>query len=371
MKSPTPFPASMTLTTASGSTLTSSLSSPATTWTRSTCYSTCPVTACSLCLPAAHSHTLAAELREEIAHYRTQVFAESTKATYKTHRDTFLRFCLLMGFDPVPLQPGHLLQYVAFLARTLKVPTIKSYLNIVGLLHKEFGLPNPLLDNWPLKALLTGIKRVKGQPPNQKLPITVPLLRRIHSKLKPHSSFDASSWATCLVAFFGLFRKSHLLPTSAKHFNPSKQFTKADFQFHPWGILITMRWSKTIQFRERVVCIPLLQIPGSSLCPVQAVTQAFRFTVQADSNSQAFTWLDQSSLKLRVLTYRAFISKLRETLQSAGIQAAAYAGHSFRRGGASFAYQSGVPLELIKVLGDWRSNAVLLYLTIPLNISRE
>lgn len=62
------------------------------------------------------------------------------------------------------------------------------------------------------------------------------------------------------------------------------------------------------------------------------------------------------------------MSKLRETLQSAGVQADAYAGHSFQRGGASFAYQSGVSLELIKVLGDWRSNAVLRYLTIPLNI---
>ena len=113
---------------------------------------------------------------------------------------------------------------------------------------------------------------------------------------------------------------------------------------------------------------PPSQDPGllSSLCHVRAVAQAFRFTVHAPNDSQAFTWLDQSSL--RVLSYRAFMTKLRATLESAGIQAAAYAGHSFRRGGASFAFQSGVPLELIKVLGDWRSNAVLLYLTIPPNI---
>ena len=165
-----------------------------------------------------------------------------------------------------------------------------------------------------------------------------------------------------------MFNKINYFIILYYRFNPSKQFTTSDFQFHSWGILLTMRWSKTIQFCERVVCIPLPQIPGSSLCPVQAVTQAFRFTVQADSDSQAFTWLDQSSLKIRVLTHRAFNSKLRETLRSAGITAAAYAGHSFRRGGASFAYQSVVPLQLIKVLGDWRSSAVLLYLTIPLNI---
>ena len=51
-----------------------------------------------------------------------------------------------------------------------------------------------------------------------------------------------------------------------------------------------------------------------------------------------------------------------------GINPQSYAGHSFRRGGASFAYQSVVPLELIKALGDWRSDTILIYLTMPLTI---
>ena len=37
-------------------------------------------------------------------------------------------------------------------------------------------------------------------------------------------------------------------------------------------------------------------------------------------------------------------------------------------GGASFAFQAGIPLELIKLLGDWKSNAVMLYLTVPMHI---
>ena len=35
---------------------------------------------------------------------------------------------------------------------------------------------------------------------------------------------------------------------------------------------------------------------------------------------------------------------------------------------ASFAFQSGVPVQLIKMLGDWKSDSVLLYLTVPLSI---
>lgn len=308
------------------------------------------------------------QLIREVHSYRAELFAESTKATYKSHRNTYLRFCLYMGYPPVPVQPDHLLQYAAFLARTLKATSVRSYLNIVGLLHKEMGLPNPLINNWPLKSLLTGINRSKGLMRTQKQPITPAILRQLHSHLDLSKSFDASFWAICLVAFYGMFRKSHLLPTAARTFNPQKQLTKSDFTIHPWGTLVTIRWSKTIQFRERVVEIPLPRIPGSTLCPSTALFAAFRFTAPFSSrNQQAFNWVDLSHTP-HIFTYGAFVDKLRYHLTSLGLDPKQFAGHSFRRGGASFAYQSGVPLELIKALGDWRSDTILIYLTMPLTV---
>jgi len=273
-----------------------------------------------------------------------------------------------MGYQPVPLQHSHLLQYAAFLARILKPSSIRSYLNIIGILHKEFGLPNPLLDNWALKSLLTGINRVKGSPPQQKLPITPAILMDIHSTLCFTNSLDSSFWAICLVAFFGMFRKSHLVPLSTSKFDPGKQLTKADFKIFSWGILIVIRWSKTIQFREREVKIPIPCIPYSKLCPVTATNHAFHFTLNDTTNSQAFNYLDQSTDTHKCFTYGMFINKLKHHLTLIGVNPANYSGHSFRRGGASFAYQSGIPIELIKALGDWRSDAVLVYLTMPLTI---
>jgi len=41
---------------------------------------------------------------------------------------------------------------------------------------------------------------------------------------------------------------------------------------------------------------------------------------------------------------------------------------TFHKGEASFAFQAGIPVELIKILGDWHSDTVLLYLTVPLTI---
>ena len=61
---------------------------------------------------------------------------------------------------------------------------------------------------------------MKGGEVAQKLPITTSILLGIKSKLNARHSFDASFWAICLTAFYGLFRKSHLLPLSNRTFDP-------------------------------------------------------------------------------------------------------------------------------------------------------
>ena len=134
-----------------------------------------------------------------------------------------------------------------------------------------------------------------------------------------------------------MFRKSHLLPVSPALFDQRKQLTKADIKMFPWGVLITIRWSKTIQFRERIVEIPLPRIPRSKLCPTAAIVNALRFTALGfTSDSQAFNWVDERQL-VHVFSYGSFVSILRSHLASLGFDPKLFAGHSFRRGGASFA----------------------------------
>ena len=165
-----------------------------------------------------------------------------------------------------------------------------------------------------------------------------------------------------------MFRKSHLLIKGKSSFDASKQFVMTDFLFFTWGVIVKERWSKTIQFRECEILIPLPRVTGSALCPVTAIIQAFSFTKHAPSDCQAFEWIHPLSLQWQPFTYHLFLSKLSKVLYAAGLDASMYGTHSFRRGGASFAFQPGIPIELINILGDWKSSAVLLYLTVPLNI---
>ena len=297
--------------------------------------------------------------------YRSHVYANSTKCTYSSHRRSYLDFCSLLGYCPLPASETTILQYIAYLARRLKPQCIPQYLNIVSLLHKEHGLPNPMKDNWKISSTITGVHRLHGSSISRKLPITKDILFRLHSLLNMTSSFDATFWAICLTAFFGFFRKSHLLPTSVHNFNPRKQFIKSDSTFHSWGVAISVRWSKTLQFQERLVHIPLHTIPNSPLCPIAAILHFLHFIKcdsQYSSQSPMFTYLPPSSSQSIPITYRQFLSKLRSLLSILGFNPSDYGSHSFRRGGASLAHSAGIPTEHIKALGDWHSDSVFLYL---------
>ena len=61
--------------------------------------------------------------------------------------------------------------------------------------------------------------------------------------------------------------------------------------------------------------------------------------------------------------------ELRSTL--IGTSSHMYSGHSFRRGGASFALECGLPTEVIKAQGDWTSNAYESYICPSQDMRRQ
>lgn len=131
---------------------------------------------------------------------------------------------------------------------------------------------------------------------SQKHPISPSMLLQLHDWLHLESSFNLSFQAICLVAIFGIFRKSHLLLMSPTSFDPRRQLTEADFKIFPWLVLIDICLSKTIQIREHVLEIPLPHIPCSPLCPTVAIINALHFTASGPSTcSQAF-WSDDRQL---------------------------------------------------------------------------
>ena len=252
-------------------------------------------------------------------------------------------------------------RYIAFLARSLSFSSIPGYLNIIRIMHLEAGLDNPL-DNYHVRALLKGVKRAIGAPPKQKLPITPEVLLAIHSVLDFSVNFNVALWAAMLVAFFTFLRKSSLLPQSFKEFDCKKHLCYNSVNFVYEGALLSVKTTKTIQCRERELCIPLPVVKDSILCPVTALQNMFDRLVTVYPNMPLFSYSRNKNFVC--LTYSSFVKALKQVLSACGYDYSKYSGHSFRRGGATFAFSCGIPSEYIKIHGDWKSSAYLRYIDV-------
>ncbi|XP_006820540.1 uncharacterized protein LOC102804827 [Saccoglossus kowalevskii] len=147
---------------------------------------------------------------------------------------------------------------------------------------------------------------------------------------------------------------------SVTAFDARIHLSRGSVGYDTTGLIIRITCFKTIQFGERVLHIPILAILGSALCPVSAYKQ---MVDMLPAPSEAPLFLAPSSTgSLHPLTYQSFVRHPRSLLSSTGLDPNSYSGHSFRRGGASFAFQLGADPESIKAQGDWHSQAYLLYM---------
>ena len=307
-------------------------------------------------------------LQQEVAFYRSQCWASNTKKTYATHRKCYLSFCSAINVSPVPATATVLSLYAAYLARRLCYKSVKQYMNIVRILHLEWGLGNPLADNFHLHTTLQGIRRHKGDITCRKAPITPQLLLLLQNQLNLSTPKDACLWAAALLMFFGLLRRSNVLPPSRGGFDADRHLRRCDVSFSSEGTSVRVRWSKTIQFRERELLLPLPRICNHPLCPTTALFHAFRLSPEAPPQGPALVYPVDG--RLAALTSIQFVELIKAKLQG-HCPVQDIAGHSFRRGGACWAYSTGVPIDTIRQLGDWRSNAYTDYTICDTSMLRE
>lgn len=92
-----------------------------------------------------------------------------------------------------------------------------------------------------------------------------------------YRSATALAWPRCLFtqAFFVFLRKSNLIASSPATCDPVPNLCCNDIKSTPHGAVLRIRWSKTLQHKDRLRFVPLPSIPGSDLYPVSAILQYF------------------------------------------------------------------------------------------------
>ena len=218
-----------------------------------------------------------------------------------------------------------------------------------------------------LKTVGNGLKRLQAASTlnrKNRLPITPELqnLRQIrHQWENKAQEYEVIMfWAVCCTAFFGFFRLGEILLQSGCTYDSNIHLSVGDVAVEnvedPKMVQISLKHSKTDQFGQGSKIY--LGRTRNDLCPVAAILAYL--VLRGNMQGPIFRFQNGSTL-----TKDRFITVVREVLQTTGIDATSYSGHSYRIGAATTAASIGVEDSMIKALGRWNSNAFQAYIRIP------
>ena len=165
--------------------------------------------------------------------------------------------------------------------------------------------------------------------------------------------------AIFLTGFFGFLRLSNLSPHSAATFDPTRHFTGADVFFTKKFVKLLVKWSKTIQTRDRVEILTLPKLVDTELCPRLALKALFDIYHMSPSSSLFQIHTKNGWVTLIDSRVRKVLSKINISL---GLHPNHFTFHSLRRSGATFAFNAHVPIQEIKRQGTWTSQCVWRYI---------
>lgn len=305
-------------------------------------------------------------LKKELEHRTKEVqrhqHAKNTNYVYNTGVLAYLNLVAFLAVLPLPVEDEILAQFVVFQSATCAYGTLKVYLYGVRAwaLNRGFHF-KPWYERHCVFSAMQGLKRLFGAEQSKKLAVS-PELLLIMLGLMDFDDFNCVMLrAAMLTAFFGMFRKDNISVEKASAFNPRANLTRGDFIIKGTKVWVRVGHSKTNQFGRRFHWIPLVEIPGSKMCPVAAVRAALALYPELPGDAPMFLWKAAGSAEAKPMTHSNFVKAFKLYVKKAGLDWKSYSGHSFRRGGATFAFNLGVRPELIQYLGDWASEAYKRY----------
>lgn len=297
------------------------------------------------------------KLEDDLKTSMNAAFAEGTSRNLKIQWQAYYLFCEAFQRRALPASTRTICLFVQFLSRTMKsADSIRNYVSGVKTLHMLTDTDYSGVRQMEVNLALRGVARLHPHCPSRASPITPLILTEFFHLINLSDPLHATLWCCFLFSFYLMTRKSNMVTNGA--FNAEKILLRQDITVKDDSLLVCLKWSKTNQFGRRKHVIPLIRIPSSPLCPVLAFYNMCDL-VPAPAGAPAFC---VPGSRYKGLSYDLFQKFLRQLISQTGRDPAIFSSHSFRRGGASWAFQSNVPGELIQLQGDWVSEAYKVYL---------
>jgi integrase len=240
-----------------------------------------------------------------------------------------------------------------------KPSTVKAYISAIVSVKKRIGYDINVRNMLMFERCMAGYKRLTKHNLKLRRPITVAILKKLHSHVRPANPNEAVAWAVMVLAVFGLLRLGEIAQAAKSSYYPKvgmfafDPMDRTHLRYHlpgskndPWRLGATIHYTAS----------------GSAVCPIDVTKSLAHTWAASDPSAPAFP--DANG---RPMSKRTVLTVLENLLKRAGLSDTdQFSGHSFRKGGAQSLYDAGVPLADIKTLGRWRSWCFTLYFRITL-----
>ena len=271
----------------------------------------------------------------------------------------FVGFCVFLNIAFQQVTSEVILAFMEFLTGNgASYSSVANHVSAVKAMFGLYGLPLAMFDSPKIKLFIKSVQM--NRPISVSMPsiIDISLLQKI-TQVCDSMYMGQIFKAIYLLAFYSFLRLSNIVPHASSQFDPSRHLARGDVILGKSSGKIIIKWSKTIQTRDRVKIIDLPFLQHSPLCPIMAL-RVLLSLIPSGNNSPLFQIKNHS--KWSVLTDSKVRYHFKLVLKKLGLGSSSLTFHSFRRSGASYVFNKHVRLQDIKSHGTWTSDSVWRYL---------
>ena len=288
-----------------------------------------------------------------------QAFHPKTKSAYTSMFKIFVAFCIMCQCQLSIVDTKVILSFLECLVHNnCSVCMIENYVSAIKANFVLYDLPYTVLEHPKIRYFIKALKITRPMSLRSHNIITISKLADISAACS-NITFGVVYQAVFLMGFFAFLRLSNLAPHAIASFDHTRHLTGKDIFFTKKFAKVLIKWSKTMQTREKVQCITLPKLKSPLLCPYKALKALYQLYSMSSSTSlfqiqTASGWVPLTD------------SRVRKTLKSINLSLGSnptyHTFHDFRRSGATFAPASQVPIQEIKRHGTWSSDCVWKYI---------
>ena len=261
----------------------------------------------------------------------------------------YLNFCRMHKLALFPADSYQMVRFARYIGNTVvTVGTVQNYAGGVRKLHDLGGFKVPDSGEPSFKLIIQALRFELAKPTKQAKAMTPQLLRQIYNHVDLNKPLEVVCYTAILIGFYLFLRKSNLVPDSSVTFNPEQKLARGDVFIAGWLVVLDIRWSKTIQYKEKELLLPLIPAKCQAICPIYLIWYML----------MSIPWQPQDPLfsvpkkgRNIALNYEQLRKLLAKWVAMTGEDPEGYTPHCLRRGRCTHALNAGLAGEDIQLIG--------------------